>query len=174
MEYKIDDFYDGEIGNYKLKKEYLLSYAFSPGLYDKLCRIEFFVKKNLTYKLFLFFHDQNGLSSEFKNPSDTRILFYQESKLPFSIRQVLIEINKIEFHLNESYYNSKNTFGILDRTHTHANINLENKYYSIDLCPDTLDKNQFKTKSELQFLKLLEQIEKFLEQARDFNMESYK
>lgn len=174
MEYKIGDYYDGEIGNYELKKEYLFSYSFSPGLYDKVCHMDFFVKKNLTYNLFLFFHDQNGLSSEFKNPTDARIHFYQESKLPFSIRRILFEISDNDFTLNESYFNTKNTFGILDRTSIGVGLNFDDKYYSLDLSPDTLDKNLFKTKSELNFLKLIEQTESFLELIRDFQMETYK
>ena len=174
MEYRIGDFYDGEIGNHKLKEKYLFSYSFSPGLYDKICSIDFFVKKNLTYNLFLFFHDQNGLSSEFKNPTDARIHFYQESKLPFSIRRILLEISEDDFTLNESYLNTKNTFGILDRTSISVSINFNDKYYSLDLSPDTLDKSLFKTKPELNFLKLIERTESFLELTRDFQMETYK
>ena len=176
MEYRIGDFYDGEIGNYKLKEKYLFSFSFSPGLYAKLCTINLFVKSNMTYELFLFFYDQNkqSLESLKENPKEARIHFYQESKLPFTIKQTLLEITNPEFHLNESYYNSKNTFGILDRTSISAEIHFKEKYYSIDLSPDSLDKHLFKTKSELNFLKLIEQTESFLEKTRDFHMETYE
>lgn len=175
MTFEIAKFYDGKVGNYKLKKDYLFSYSFTPGLYDKLCRIHFFVKNNLTYELFLFFYDQNEQSLELlkNNPTEARIQLYQESKLPFVIKQILTEINKNDFNLNASYYNSKNTFGILDRTSITAEINFENKYYSIDLSPDTLDKNLFRTKSELNFLKIITLTENFLEQTRDFHMKTY-
>ncbi|WP_298902220.1 hypothetical protein [uncultured Psychroserpens sp.] len=176
MEYRIGDFYDGKIGNYKLKKEYIFSYSFSPGLYNKLCKINLFVKSNLTYELFLFFYDQNqqSLESLKENPREARIHFYQESKLPFAIKQTLLEIVNPEFHLNDSYYNSKNTFGMLDRTSINAEINQEKKYFSIDLSLDTLDKNLFKTESELNFLKLIERTEDFLEKIRDFHMGTYE
>ena len=176
MEYRIGDFYNGEVGNYKLKEEYMFSYSFSPGLYDKLCEINLFVKRSFTYELFLFFYDQNQQSLELlkDNPREARIHFYQESKLPFVIKQTLLEITNPEFKLNDSYYNSKNTFGILDRNHITAKISLEKKNFSIDLSQDTLDKNLFRTKSELIFLKLIQQTEDFLEKIRDFHMETYK
>uniref|UniRef100_UPI00404A72DA hypothetical protein n=1 Tax=Flavobacterium sp. TaxID=239 RepID=UPI00404A72DA len=176
MEYKIGNFYDGERGHYRLKKEYLFSYSFSPGLYDKLCEINLFVKSNLTYELFLFFFDQNqqSLESLKENPREARIHFYQESKLPFAIKQNLLKIVNPEFHLNDSYYNSKNTFGMLDRTSISAELNLDKKYFSIDLSMDTLDKNLFKTESELNFLELIERTKGFIEKTRDFHMETYK
>ena len=162
MRFQINDYYDGERGNRKLKKQFVFSYNYSPGLLGEMLLVDLFVKKDMNFVLHLFFHDKKIENELLKTPKNYRIEHYQESKLPYNVRVKLSKILKNDFILKESYLNDKNIFGILDRTHIGSEINHLNDNFSVDLSPDTIDKTKFKSKSEVEFLQLIEVVEKWL------------
>lgn len=172
MDYKIEGFFTGEDGNRSLKKEYTFSYSYFPGFYGKLCRVKLFVRENDTFQLYFFFHEKNMPEFE-KTSKAERIHYYQESKLPFEIRKALSQILNADFKLNDSYYNSNETYGVLDRTMISTAINHGQNNFSIDLSPDTLDRKLFRTQSEIDFLKLIELTEKWLDHLSDVMLEIY-
>lgn len=172
MKFKVDKFYDGNDGKRKLKEKYVFSYSYFPGLYGKICTIDLFVKQNMTFKLYLFFHEKN-MAEFLKTSKVERIEYYQESKLPFEIREILSNILSSNFELKGSYHNSNNTFGILDRTLIGTTINHKNSSFSIDLSPDIINKELFKTESETDYLKLIEMTEKWLNHLTDSLMNIY-
>jgi len=174
MRFHIDEFYDGEVGNTRLKEEFIFSYRFFPGLYDKICTIDLFVKSDMVYQLYLFFHDRKIEEEFLKTPEVARIEHYQESKLPYALRTRLSKIMNGNFTLKDSYFNSKNTFGILDRTRVGCTINHLNGQFSMDLSPDILDKSKFKTTSETDFLEFIEVTEKWLDKLTDNAMNLYE
>jgi hypothetical protein len=172
MKFKIDKYYVGEDGKRKLKEKYVFSYSYFPGLYGKMCTIDLFVKKDMTFKLYLFFHE-NNMEEFLKTSKAERIEYYQESKLPFEIRKILSKILNSDFELKDSYHNSNDTFGILDRTLVGTTINHKNSNFSIDLSPDIINKKLFITESETNYLKLIELIENWLDYLTNSLMKSY-
>jgi len=174
MKFQIDNYYEGEVGNKKLKEEFIFSYSFSPGLYDKLCKINLFVKKDMHFILHLFFYDMKIEKEMLKNLKEARIEHYQVSKLPYVLRTKLSEILKANFNLKDSYLNDKNTFGNLDMTSIGSAINHSNGRFSINLSPDILDKSKFTTESEIDFLKLIENIEKWLNELTESTIKLYE
>ncbi|WP_046756969.1 hypothetical protein [Kordia jejudonensis] len=169
-----NEFYDGDYGNKRLKKEFIFSYTFVPGLYDTLCRVNLFVKSNMSYQLYLFFYDTQIEEEFMETPEVARIKHYQESKLPYIVRTKLSRILKQNFVLKNSYFNSNNVFGILDRTEVSCKINHKNDQFSINLSPDILDKSKFKTKSEKDFLEMIEIMEKWLKELKGNTMKLYE
>ena len=109
-----------------------------------------------------------------KNPKEARIEHYQVSKLPYVLRTKLSEILKANFNLKDSYLNDKNTFGNLDMTSIGSAINHSNGRFSINLSPDILDKSKFTTESEIDFLKLIENIEKWLNELTESTIKLYE
>jgi len=173
MKFRIDNYYEGEDGNRKLNEKFIFSYSFSPGLYDKLRVIDLFVKKDMHFILHLFFYDMKIEKELLENPKVARIEHYQESKLPYVLRTKLSKILNDNFVLKDSYLNDKNTFGILDRTLIGSTINHSNGRFSIDLSPDSLEKSKFNTESENDFIKLIETVEKWLDDLTESTIKLY-
>ena len=167
MNFNSDDFYELKNKRIELKKEYILSYSFSPGLYGKMCNIDLFVDQNLNYQLFLFWHEKNDTLWENESKLE-RLFTHQKCKLPKRIRLLLnqlFSIQKLDF--KESYLNDNNVLGILDRTLKGFNLNHRNNYHSIDTSPDTIDEKLFYSESEKLFLNLTLSIESWLSQLVD-------
>ncbi|WP_188618035.1 hypothetical protein [Cloacibacterium rupense] len=161
-----------ENGKRKLKNNYLLSYSFSPGLYDKLCQINLYIDNKYNYELHLFFIEYN-LKEFNRTKRGERININLKSKLPYKLRSELNEFFKLDTFLKNDYFNDKNTFGILDRNEKVFEINHKNQNYCLIMTADTLDKNLFKSKNELKFLKLTYRIEKWCNKFRDQLMVDY-
>lgn len=168
MNYNSNDFYESETK--KLKANYIASYSYSPGLYGNMRTVNLFIDAEFNYSLFVFFHenpdDSQKISDEFfKSP---RTFIEYKSKLPIRIRILLTELLKpSKTSLKSSYYNDKNLFGILDRTEKYYEIRLNDKYYSIEMSLDAIDKKHFTTKTDQLFLQLTEATEIWLDQLID-------
>jgi hypothetical protein len=162
MRLKIDNYYVEEDGKRKLSEKFAFSYSYSPGLYGKMHTIDLFVKKDMSFKLHLLFYDNKVEKELLDNPKNARIEHYQESRIPYAVRAKLSKILNENFILAGSYLNDKNTFGILDSTSIGSVINHSNGQFSIDLSPDTLDRSKFDSESEVNFLKLIKTVEKWL------------
>lgn len=174
MRYRIDNYYVGEDGKRKLSEKFAFSYSYYPGLYGKMRTIRLFVKKDMRFKLHLFFYDKKVEKELRENPKNARIEHYQESRMPYIVRTKLSKILNDNFILKDSYLNGKNTFGILDRTLIGSVINHSNGQFSIDLSPDTLDKSKFDSESEVDFLKLIKTVEKWLDDLIENTIRLYE
>ncbi len=168
MNFKNEDFYEHD--STKLKKEYLLSYSFTPGLYDNIRIINLFIDTNLNYQLFTFFYAQPSNLEEINEDlvKESRTTFEHQSKLPKRIRERITQLFSFsKATLKQSYYNEKNLFGILDRTQKYYQIHYNNVHYSMEMSLDRIDKNLFNTEVDQLFLQLTEAIEAWLEQLID-------
>ncbi|MBC8753401.1 hypothetical protein H2O64_01880 [Kordia sp. YSTF-M3] len=172
MNFKDADFYETNAENKKqLKKEYLIAYSFSPGLYDDLRKINLFLDNDLNYQLFVFFYEQPKIFSEEINEElvkKSRTFIQHQSKLPSGIRTLIHQfLAHSEASLKTSYYNNKNLFGILDRTEKYYEIRYNDVYYSIEMGLDCIDKKLFVTEVDQLFLQLTAAIENWLQQLID-------
>lgn len=155
-----------------LKKKYLMNYHFSPGLYAKLCSIDLYIDKNYDFELFLFFHELH-LKDFLTSNKSARIYINLKGKLPYKVRKSVYAFFESDVKLKENYFNDRNVYGMTDRNENSYIINHKNGYFSLDMTPDILDKNLFKSKHEINFLKLATLIEKWCTKLRDDLMKDY-
>jgi len=165
-------FFIEENGKRKLKDKYSLGYSFSPGFYDKLSHVYLYIDKKYNYELILYFSEYNEEAyKEMGKPE--RIIFKQNSKLPFVLKKEMKDIFEHNLLLQKNYYNDNNVFGIMDRNEKYYEVNHNSGYFSIDLTLDTLNRDLFQTECETKFLKLTQNIELWITKLRDDLMDNY-
>ncbi|WCO00263.1 hypothetical protein [Psychroserpens ponticola] len=136
-----------EIGEKKLKSEYLLHYHSRPNWTAIPRVIDIFIDKNYCFEVKLFWY---------KFPAKKRLFsFYQSNLLPENIIQIIEDFKSIEkVNLKTLYTSKKEKYSPEGISEDLYRFNHSSNSFSISMSSHWTDEKLFKSPEEILFLKL--------------------